>query len=339
MMRLPLLLLLAASPGALFADAVTLRDGTYLRGRIGRIAEGKLEIQVMNGVGPLSIPLVNVESFRTDEAVRLSGQGGAVLDGVASAVAGRAGSSGGGETFALNERLELWREPRARPVEIAPPRAWKMQADLDLSGRSGAAQGSGFSAGFQAKGTGAADTLSGSVRLVRATSGNQTSADDLHVNVSYETNPTGVVFWYARTDTGYDNARQVDFLSVNAAGLGLRLFTDALGKLDARVGLAHRYENYALPGQASLSTPSMDLGLLFEREFGWAKLETALSVVPSFQDAGDYYVRHESALNILRGAGPLSLKLGISNDFRGKPIAVQVRLDTAYFLRAVYAWK
>lgn len=127
-MRLPLLLLLAASPGALFADAVTLRDGTYLRGRIGRIAEGKLEIQVMNGVGPLSIPLVNVESFRTDEAVRLSGQGGAVLDGVASAVAGRAGSSGGGETFALNERLNFgvslgrgpWKSPRLAPGRCRP---------------------------------------------------------------------------------------------------------------------------------------------------------------------------------------------------------------------------
>jgi hypothetical protein len=175
--------------------------------------------------------------------------------------------------------------------------------------------------------------------MVRATSGDQTSADDLHVNLAYETNPTHIVFWYARTDTGYDLARQVDFLSVNAAGLGLRLLTDARGKVDARVGLAHRYENYSLPGQASLSTPSMDLGLSLERELGWAKLETSLSVVPSFRDAQDYYVRHESGLGILRGDGPLSLKIGLSNDFRGKPVAGQVRLDTAYFLRAVYAWK
>jgi hypothetical protein len=335
------LLLLAATPLAVLADGVTLRDGTFLRGRIERIADGQLEIQVPGlGAGSsLSMPLSRVESFRTDEAVRLSGRRGSVVDGVASGAGGRAASTGGAETYAFDDTLELWREPAARPAEASPVRAWKMQADLDLSGRSGAAQGSGFSAGFQAKGTTVADTLSGSVRLVRATSGNQTSADDLHVDLAYETNPTHVVFWYARTDTGYDNARQVDFLSVNAAGLGLRLFTDARGKLDARVGLAHRYENYALPGAANLSTPSMDLGLNLERDFGWAKLESTVSLVPSFQHAQDFYIRHESGLGILRGKGPLSLKLGISNDFRGKPLAGQVRLDTSYFLRAVYVWK
>jgi hypothetical protein len=337
----PGLIFFLAAPLAALGDGVTLRDGTFLRGRIERIADGQLEIQVagLDGVAPLRLPLTRVESFRTDEPVRLSGRGGTVLDGVASGVAGRAASTGGGETFACDQTLELWREPAARPAETGPAREWKLQADLDLSGRSGAAQGSGFSAGIQAKGTTAADTVSGSVRLVRAISGSQTSADDLHVNLAYETNPTRVVFWYARTDTGYDNARQVDFLSVNAAGLGLRLFTDARGKLDARVGLAHRYENYALPGTANLSTPSMDLGLTLERDLGWAKLDSSVAIVPSFQSAQDFYIRHESGLNILRSQGPLSLKVGISNDFRGKPLAGQVRLDTSYFLRAVYVWK
>lgn len=337
----PLSLLSLVLAAAVSADTLTLLDGTFLRGRIERVADGQLELRVQGwgGSEPLRIPLARIESFRTDEAVRLSGRRGAVLDGVAWAVGGRVASSGGAETFAQDATVELWREPGARPAEVVPTRLWKMQADLDLSGRSGAAQGSGFSAGFQARGTTVADTLTGSVRLVRAVAGNQTSADDLHVTLGYETNPTRVVYWYARTDTGYDNARQVDFLSVNAAGLGLRLFTDARGKLDTRIGLAHRYENYSLTGQSSLATPSMDLGLLFEREFGWAKVETALSLVPSFASAQNFYVRHESALNIFRGDGPLSLKIGVSNDFRGQPLPGQVGLDTAYFLRAVYAWK
>lgn len=337
----PLSLLFLGLAAAAGADTLTLIDGTFLRGRIERIADGQLEVRVQGwgGRAPLEIPLTRLESFRTDEAVRVSGRQGAVLDGVAWAVGGRVASSGGAETFALDATLELWREPGARPAETKPARLWQMQADLDLSGRSGAAQGSGFSAGFQARGTTAADTLTGGIRTIRATSGNQTASDDLHVTLGYETNPTRIVFWYARTDTGYDNARQVDFLSVNAAGIGLRLFTDARGKLDVRVGLAHRLENYALGGQPSLSTPSMDLGLSFDREFGWAKMESTISLVPSFQAAQNFYVRHESALNIFRGDGPLSLKLGVSNDFRGQPLAGQVRLDTAFFLRAVYAWK
>ena len=199
--------------------------------------------------------------------------------------------------------------------------------------------GSGFSAGFSSKGVTKADTVIAGVRLVRAESGNQTSADDLHVTASYETNPTDIVFWYARSDSGFDNARLIDFFSVNAAGLGLRLHTDAKGKLDARVGLAHRFEQYASATEASLSAPSADIGLLFNRELGWAAWDTALSFVPSLQSTGDFFVRHESSLNILRNAGPLSLRLGVANDFRSKPLPTQVKTDTSYFLRTTYVWK
>jgi hypothetical protein len=147
------------------------------------------------------------------------------------------------------------------------------------------------------------------------------------------------VFWYVRTDTGYDKARMVDLLSVNAGGIGLRLFTDASGKLDARLGLAHRYENYSIAGQPSLSTPSADLGLILHRELGWAALDSSISVVPSFSDSANYYIRHESSLNIMRREGPLSLKIGLTNDFRGRPLPSQASLDTAYFARIVYAVK
>jgi hypothetical protein len=184
-----------------------------------------------------------------------------------------------------------------------------------------------------------ASTVIAGVRLVRAESGNLASADDLHATVSYETNPTDVVFWYARSDTGYDNARLIDFFSVNAAGRGFRLHTDAKGKLDARLGLAHRFERYASPSQSSLAAPSADIGLVFSRELGWAAWDTSLNFVPSFLKAGDFYVRHETSLNILRNAGPLSLRVGVANDFRSKPLPTQVKTDTSYFLRTTYVWK
>lgn len=321
------------------ADTVTLSDGTFLRGKIERAADGYLEISVpaLGGL-PQRIALTKVESFRTESAVAVS-VGGVVQRGIASAAAGRVASSGGVETCDLNGKFELWREPELRPMELRGHRQWTMQADFDLSGRAGATQGSGISAGFQAKGVREVDTLLASIRVVRTSAGTQTSADDLHLNLAYETNPTNIVFWYARTDSGYDNARAVDFFSINAAGLGLRLFTDGSGKLDARVGLAHRTERYATVGQANLAAPSADLGLVLTRELGWAALDSAVSVVPSFQKSGDFYVRHESSINLLRGSGPLSLRLGISNDFRSHPQPGQVKLDTAYFVRLTYVWK
>ena len=126
---------------------------------------------------------------------------------------------------------------------------------------------------------------------------------------------------------------------MNAAGWGFRLHTDAKGKLDVRLGLAHRFEQYASPSQSSLSAPSADIGLVFSRELGWAVWDTSLNFVPSFLTTGDYYVRHETSFNVLRNDGPLSLRVGVSNDFRSKPLPTQVKTDTAYFLRTTYVWK
>jgi len=321
------------------ADTVTMTDGTFLRGHIVRIADGVLEMRVPAlGNVTQSITLASVESFRTDDPAVVS-SGGVVQRGIASAAGGRVASTGGAETSPLNQQLELWRDSSLRPAEAAGLRKWTSLADLDISGRSGVVQGSGYCVGYAAKGVTKADTINAGVRFTRAESGNQISSDDLHAIFSYETNPTDVVFWYLRTDTGYDHARSIDFSSVNAAGWGFRLFTDGRGKLDARAGLAHRTERYSSPTQANLSAPSIDLGLIFTRELGWAALDSALNIVPSFQDAGDFYIRHETSLNILRSSGPLSLKLGISNDFRSKPLPSQVKLDTSYFLRTTYVWK
>lgn len=331
---LTLLLPLASS-----ADTVTLRDGTFLRGRIERIVDGRLEVTVpLLGGAVQRIALASVESFQVDDEVRLS-DGGSVRRGRVSASGGRAFASGAVESVTLDERAELWRDALPRPHDLPPSRKWTAQADLDVSGRSGATTGSGFAAGFLARGESAEDVVTAGVRTVRTTAGTQIAADDLHAQLTYETSPAQVTFWYLRTDTGYDHARQVDFLTVNTVGLGFRVFQDPLGKLDLRVGLGHRYETYMSELKPTLSAPSGDVGLAFVREFGWAELSTQIAAVPSLERWDDYYLRHESFLNVLRTDGPLSLRVGLTHDLRGNPVPPQVRLGTSYFLRMVYAWK
>ena len=336
-MRALTLLFLAAT---CLADTVTMKDGTFLKGRIERIAAGVLEMRVpaLGEANLQHLQLAQVESFSTEDAVLVS-SGGMVSRGEASAAGGRVASKGGVETSPLDAALELWRDPSLRPAETASHRQWVTQADVDVSGRNGVVMGSGFSAGFTAKGVTKANTVTAGVRIVRAESGDHASADDLHATASYETNPTDIVFWYVRSDTGFDKARLIDFFSVNAAGWGFRLHADAKGKLDARLGLAHRYEKYASATEPTLAAPSADIGLMYSRELGWAAWDTSLSFVPSFQTTGDFYVRHETSLNVLRNAGPLSLRVGVSNDYRSKPLPTQVKTDTAYFLRTTYVWK
>ena len=107
--------------------------------------------------------------------------------------------------------------------------------------------------------------------------------------------------------------------------------------LDAKhMGRIEIFDDTLEPNRAA---PSGDFGLIFTRELGWAAWDTSLNFVPSFQVTGDYYVRHESSLNLLRSSGPLSLRVGLANNFRSKPLPMQVKTDTAYFLRTTYVWK
>ena len=226
----------------------------------------------------------------------------------------------------------------AETVAPAPAKGWDYEADLDLSGRSGSASGSGLNLGAKAAFQDAQAKLDFGVRLNRLTSDGQTSADDLHLTGASERTIAEAVFWYVRADVGYDNARSLDFLSVAAVGYGRRLLQDEKGTLSVRVGLGHRHEESALAGP-DVSSFAGDLGLTFDRELGWADLKVDLSVVPALDDLADLYARNEVSLEFLGKEGPLSLRLGLLQDYRSKETGVLSRLDNTYFLRVVYKWK
>lgn len=226
----------------------------------------------------------------------------------------------------------------AEAVAPAPAKGWDYEADLDLSGRSGSASGSGLNLGAKAAFQDAQAKLDFGVRLNRLTSDGQTSADDLHLTGASERTIAEAVFWYIRADLGYDNARSLDFLSVAAVGYGRRLLQDEKGALSVRVGLGHRHEESALAGP-DVSSLAGDLGLTFDRDLGWAHLKIDLSVVPTLDDLADLYARNEASLEFLGKEGPLSLRLGLRQDYRSQETGALGRLDNTYFLRVVYKWK
>lgn len=220
----------------------------------------------------------------------------------------------------------------------APLPAWAYELDLDLSGRSGSASGSGLNLGAKAGWVSDISKIELGARLNRLTSDGQTSADDFHLTGSSERKLTTELFWYARADVGYDNARDLDFLSVAALGYGRRLQEDAQGSLSIKLGLGHRHEESSLAGP-DVSSAAGDLGLDFDRDLGWSKLRIALSLVPTLDDLGDIYARNEMSLEFLGKEGPLSLRVGLLQDYRSRTTGSLSRLENAYFLRVVYKWK
>ena len=234
----------------------------------------------------------------------------------------------------------------AEPAPASPAAAgptdtvWKYEADLDLSGRSGNVNASGLAAGVRATGekpkvSQAAFSLRGNT----ATQEDVRSADELRAQAAYERTLAVKSFWYVRADAGYDNVRELDLIALGSAGLGRRFFQDDKGSLDLRAGLGYRQEESSGASE-DISAPAFDAGLSLERDLGWGQLRIQLDLVPSLEDLADLTLRHEASLELLGGKdSPVSLRIGLLQDYRSDVVAPVEKLQNTYFVRLVYRWQ
>lgn len=236
------------------------------------------------------------------------------------------------------------------PAKVAPPTqdngapldpVWKYEADLDLGGRSGTVSSSGVAAGIRAQGEHAnVSRTELSLRGNRASQDGQTSADELRAKASHERTLAEKTFWYVRADAGYDNFRDLDLVALGSAGLGYRFLKDDKGSLDLRAGLGYRQEETSGPGLEDTSAAALDAGLSLDRDLGWGKLRIQLDLVPSLEDLADLSLRNEASLELLGGKDqPLSLRVGLLQDYRSRVSAGEERLQNTYFIRLVYRWR
>lgn len=240
--------------------------------------------------------------------------------------------------------------PPAKPV---PPTqdngapldpVWKYEADLDVNGRSGNVNSSGFAAGIRAAGEHA--NVSRTTLSLRGKNATQEdalgadvkSADELRGQAAYERTLAEKTFWYVRADAGYDNVRNLDLIALGSAGLGYRFLKDDKGSLDLRAGLGYRQEEGSA-GVEDVSAAALDAGLNFERDLGWGQLRIQLDLIPSLEDLADLTLRHEASLELLGKDSPLSLRVGLLQDYRSEVVAGDEKLQNTYFVRLVYRWQ
>lgn len=216
---------------------------------------------------------------------------------------------------------------------------WKYEADLDLGGRSGNVDSGSLAGGIRAQGERegfSRTTLA--LRGNRATQSGVRSADDLRAQAAHERTLAEKSFWYVRADAGYDNVRELDLVALGSAGFGHRFLKDERGSLDLRAGLGYRQEESSA-GSPDVSAAALDAGLTFERDFGWSRLRIQVDATPSLEDLADLTLRHETSLEFLGKDSPLSLRIGLLQDYRSEAAAPDERLQNTYFLRLVYRWQ
>jgi putative salt-induced outer membrane protein YdiY len=241
--------------------------------------------------------------------------------------------------------------PPAKPVPPARDNGapldpvWKYEADLDINGRSGDVNASGYAAGFRAEGEHA--NISRTTLSLRGKNASQEdaagadvkSADELRGQAAYERTLAEKSFWYVRADAGYDNVRDLDLIALGSAGLGHRFLKDDKGSLDLRAGLGYRQEEGS-GDVVDVSAAALDAGLNFERDLGWGQLRIQLDLVPSLEDLADLTLRNEASLELLGGKDrPLSLRIGLLQDYRSEAPAGEEKLQNTYFVRLVYRWQ
>jgi hypothetical protein len=87
------------------------------------------------------------------------------------------------------------------------------------------------------------------------------------------------------------------------------------------------------------NSAGIDLGLFNSHQFDNANLVNRLAIVPVFNDFSNVRTTHESFYELPLTNPSWKLRLGLNNDYNGKPGKGVKKLDTGYFTRLVLNWK
>lgn len=338
------ILLVLAAVVRLAADQVDLVDGSIVKGQVLSVEAGSVRIKTAFA-GSLTIPLDQVKSLSTDEAVNVSVTGQPV----------RLGRIGSGQTRVEEDGVEriatvpaevvaLWRQGAESPGEkIAREQAelakrkWSYEATMAVTGRTGTTER--LNAAFGGKATLASDRdrLVFAVIAERAEDQGTQTANREFAGVDYSHFYLADRGWYARTSFEYDKIKSLDVRSASAAGISRKVIRNPIDELELRFGASYTYEEYA--DNTEFESPGLDFTAINTFTYHSSKLNTILAYIPTFRDSTVFRVRHESNFEIPITAALWKLKIGMTNEYQNAPPAGVSRFDTTYFTSLLLNWK
>jgi hypothetical protein len=330
-------ILLVAS-ATLMADTVDVKNGARIIGKITKIDSGSVVVST-DYAGTITIKQAQVSSIATDAPIAIRLSSGTRFDGRVTAGANGAiqiASSDGTINTTMDKVAASW---AAGAVDPLVERHWAYEASVDVAGKTGNKEQIGTAGEVRATLKTAQDTLQFYSAYNRQISDGAKSADQFKAGVDYQNNFAGRSSWYVRDEGGFDRVKDIDLYNIAAAGMGFDLVKEPKRTLTGRLGLAFRYENYKNPLTPKVKSAGLDVGLNSDMEFGQSKLVTRIAYVPTFEDFGNYTLKHESYYQIPLVNPNWKLRMGVSNDYNSKPPRGVERLDTAYFTRLVLNWQ
>jgi len=311
---------------SLYADKITLNDGSILNGEIQGIADGKVTIKTAFA-GELAIPVASIASL--DSAKQF---------GVATADGQKALNASLNDKQ-LGQVKVAW--PAGAPDPTLPKgRTWNGEISMDLNGKTGNSEKCRLGLGAKATMQGPDDKLLIYGVLNKAKDSGEYTEDEIIGGLDYEyriAQSKNAI--YAKFEAEKDKIAELKLRTQYSAGYGFYFIDEKDMSLRLRIGGNYERKKYE-DGDVQEST-GVELGLHFEKDIdAWGKWTTDVTYAPDLRNFNHYRIFHETALDIpMLVKVPLTLRLGVSNEYNNPVPEETDHLDTTYFVKLVYRWK
>jgi len=318
------------------ADVIETKNGARIVGKVTKIDGGSVVVAT-DFAGEIKINQADVTGITTDAPVAVRLASGTRIDGKISGSAGalQVASAEGVVNTTVDKVAASWAAGGKDPAVAALERKWVYEATVDVAGKSGNKSQLGTAAGVRATLAGSGDMLVFYTAYDRQVTDGTKSADQFKAGVDYSNNYSGSNSWYIRDEGGFDRVKDIQFYDVAAFGLGYDMIKKPKQTLTGRAGLSFRNENYKNPKTNDVNAAGLDFGLNHSMQFDNSSLVNRLSLVPSFNDFGNFRLAHESFYEMPIASSNWKMRFGVSNDYNSKPGKGVTKMDTAYFTRLV----
>lgn len=343
MRYLAVILFLVALSG--FADRLELKDGTVLMGSVEQKLQGKFTIS--NPMyGKVSVSEGDVMFMQIDHPMNVIDKEKRIVTGKVSTTSevGAIMVDGYSRVYTQPEIVAMWNVGTPDITQPPPPkppqaRKWKGEIFADMTARTGKTKKLRHASGVRFDCTGPIDRFSASASMVYEQEDGNTSTNEYNGVLDYERQLSGRGSWYVKSEFEQDKIDQIELRWKGVVGGGYHLVMRPDMIVRLRCGFGYQIKRFYNEIKEE-NNPNGELNFHFEKKFkGIGSFVSDVTYTPKWEENRSYTLIHESSFDIPMFVRlPLTLRLGIRNEYDSSRVGDDKKLDTIYFARLVYRW-
>lgn len=242
------------------------------------------------------------------------------------------------------QKLETPKPRKAAPA-VPPPVAqeelheWKLEAGINLAGKSGNAERFDVALAGEAELERKHDRFNFYGKYLYGTNRGVRSTDEVILGGRYTSFFYEKIGFFFRQEAEQDDFEGILLRSTTASGVTYRIRKEEDLSIEARSGFSYRFEDYKDDG--SESYPGMDFGFDVDWHFvEWARFKGSYTYLPSVDNFSDFIIEQDSGFNLpLDNDKVWKLRFGVTSHYNNQPDQGREKLDLRYYARFIATWQ